>query len=218
MGVQRKLSSAYHPQTDGQTERVNQCLEMYLRCVVGHKPSQWSNWLPLAELWYNTCHHSALGMSPFQALYNQEPPSINYQQSRATNLVVKKFVQDRTQLLQLIKENLTRAQERMARYANKKRTERYFNEGDEVFLKLQPYWQGIVVMRRNQKLAAKYYGPYQVIKRVGNAAYQLNLSTGAKVHKVFHVSQSKKRIGTGKVVNRGQALTKRVNSEWSLKL
>lgn len=78
MGTTIKLSTAYHPQTDGQTERVNQCIEMYLRCMSGHKPAEWSNWIPLAEWWYNNSFHSSAGMTPYQALYNQIPPSINF--------------------------------------------------------------------------------------------------------------------------------------------
>lgn len=62
-----KHSSAYHPQTDGQSERVNQCLEMFLRCSMQDSPKQWKSWLPMAELWYNTSYHSAIKCSPFQA-------------------------------------------------------------------------------------------------------------------------------------------------------
>lgn len=67
------LSSSYHPQTDGQTERLNQCLETYLRCMVHATPRQWARWLPLAEYWYNTTHHSALGRSPFEVLFGRTP-------------------------------------------------------------------------------------------------------------------------------------------------
>lgn len=63
------MSSAYHPQSDGQTKCVNQCLETYLRCFVHSCPRQWLKWLPLAEYWYNTIEHSTLGKSPFQVLY-----------------------------------------------------------------------------------------------------------------------------------------------------
>lgn len=73
--VQLKLSSTYHPHTDGQTEQLNQCLESYLRCRTGQKPKEWCKWLPLAEFWYNTNFQSAIGMTPFQALYGYKPPS-----------------------------------------------------------------------------------------------------------------------------------------------
>lgn len=72
-GTQLRMSSSYHPQTDGQTERVNQCLETYLRCFVHACPSQWSRWLALAEYWYNTSFHSALGTTPFEVLYGHKP-------------------------------------------------------------------------------------------------------------------------------------------------
>jgi len=71
--VQLRHSTAYHPQSDGQTECVNQCLETFLRCFVHACPTKWSKWLSVAEYWYNTSHHSALGRSPFAVLYGQEP-------------------------------------------------------------------------------------------------------------------------------------------------
>jgi hypothetical protein len=68
-----QLSSAYHAQTDGQTKRLNQCLEMFLRCSVQSTPKQWAKWLPLAELWYNTSYHSTLQCTPFKELYGVDP-------------------------------------------------------------------------------------------------------------------------------------------------
>jgi hypothetical protein len=75
-GTQLHLSSAYHPQTDGQTEVVNKCLETYLRCFASEKQHQWAQWLPLAEWWYNTTYHTATRMTPFEAVYGQKPPSV----------------------------------------------------------------------------------------------------------------------------------------------
>lgn len=72
-GTQLRMSGSYHPQMDGPTERVNQCLEAYLRCFVQACPKQWSKWLALAEFWYNTCYHSSLGKTPFEVLYGHPP-------------------------------------------------------------------------------------------------------------------------------------------------
>lgn len=72
-GVELRLSSAYHPQSDGQTERVNQCMETFLRCFANATPSKWYDFLHLAEFWYNPACHSSINRSPFQALYGQSP-------------------------------------------------------------------------------------------------------------------------------------------------
>ena len=74
LGVDLLLSSAYHPQTDGQTEVLNRCLETYLRCVCIQNPKDWAKWLALAEQWYNTTFQSAAQMTPYEVVYNQPPP------------------------------------------------------------------------------------------------------------------------------------------------
>ena len=71
-GTKLLYSTAYHPQTDGQSERVNQCMEMYLRCAVQDSPHQWRRWLPMAEFWYNSTFHASLKGTPFKALYGTE--------------------------------------------------------------------------------------------------------------------------------------------------
>lgn len=134
------MSSAYHPQTDGQMERLNQCLEGFLRCTVHACPWQWSKWLSVAEFWYNTAYHSALGHSPFEVLYGHSPRHFgitNIQLSSVPDL--EQWLQERDLLSRIVQQQLQRAQQRMKAQADKNRTERVFKPGDIVFMKLQPY-------------------------------------------------------------------------------
>lgn len=110
LGTKIKLSTAYHPQTDGQTERVNQCIEMFLYCIAGHKPGTWPSWISLAKWWYNTSPHSALKMSPFQALYSTPPSSLNFTYHRSSDAAINEYLQDIRATQQLIKDNFIKAQ------------------------------------------------------------------------------------------------------------
>jgi transposase InsO family protein len=95
-GVQLQMSSAYHPQTDGKTERVNQCMETFLRCFVNASPKQWSQWIHLAEYWYNTSWHSALQSSPFQVLYGHSPRSFGLESADACPIsILDDWLQER---------------------------------------------------------------------------------------------------------------------------
>ncbi|KAJ1702159.1 hypothetical protein LUZ63_001938 [Rhynchospora breviuscula] len=196
LGITLNFSTAYHPQSDGQTERLNQCLEQYLRSMTFDQPKKWLTWLPLAELWYNTCYHSALRTSPFQALYGYAPPTLCLGDAPKSNIAsVDSLLRERQHTLRQLRANLVKAQDRMKKYADCKRSERQFKVDDLVYLKLQPYRQITVAGLRNMKLSPKFYGPFKVIQRIGNLAYKLLLPPESTIHPVFHVSQLKKHIG-----------------------
>ena len=135
-------------------------------------------------------------MTPFQALYGRLPPSIPlyFDGLSWVNEVDQNLLQ-RDELLQHLKKNLDVAANRMKQTADKKRRNMEFQVGEMVLLRLHPYRQQTAFKRVHQKLASKFYGPYQIEKKIGNVAYQLHLPAGAKIHPVFHVSLLKKYVG-----------------------
>jgi hypothetical protein len=197
LGVTLNFSTSYHPQTDGQSERLNQCVESYLRCMIFQNPKTWARWIPLAEWWYNANFHTAIKTTPFEALYGYTPPQLSLGSiPKSCNPAVNGVVEDRQKALRILKEELVKAQSRMKKYADLKRSERVFHVGDWVYLKLQPYRQ--VSVKGNlgiHKLQSKFYGPFEVLEKIGKVAYKLSLPPGSLIHPVFHVSQLKKRLG-----------------------
>lgn len=123
--IKINLSTVYHPQTDGQNERLNQCLEQHLRCMIHQEPKKWVKWLQLAEWWYNTNHHTALGMFPFKALYGYEPPHLPLGSipDSIVNLV-DELLKERLEIVDKLKDQLQKAVKCMKKYADKKRNDR----------------------------------------------------------------------------------------------
>ena len=183
------MSTAYHPQSDGQTEVVNRCLETYLRCFVHEQPHSWHKFLHWAEYSFNTGFHTSTGTSPFKSVYGREPPTIQpYVQGETQIAELEEQLIKRDDMLKILKDNLLRAQSRMKAQADSKRRELQFNVGDLVFLRIQPYRQRSLAKRRYEKLSPRFFGPYKIIRRVGSVAYELELPTSAKIHPIFHVS------------------------------
>ena len=195
-GVQLAMSSAYHPQTDGQTEVVKKSQEHYLRAFAANRPQIWVEWLPLAEFWFNTNFHTSTKLTPFKALFGYPPPKLlDYIPSTTKVDSVDVKMRPRQQLLALLKQNLVAAQERMKVNADKHKIERKFAVGDWVYLKLLPYKQKSMKEKHLGKLAPRYYGPFQVLHRVGKVSYRLDLPPNSRIHPTFHVSCLKEKLG-----------------------
>ena len=135
-------------------------------------------------------------MTPYEAVYGQLPPSpTSYLKGCSKVQAVDQLLQHRATMLAHLRENLHHAQNRMKQQVDQHRSERQFQEGDQVFLRLQPYKQTSLKDKGCQKLSPKFYGPYQVLQHIGEVAYKLALPPTAKIHPVFHVSCLKKVIG-----------------------
>jgi hypothetical protein len=141
-GTSLAMSSAYHPQTDGQTEVLNKGLELFLRCFSFHNPKSWYKAIAWAEFWYNTAFQTSIGMTPFKALYGRDPPHITrYQHHPGDTPTLQEELMERDRILQQLKSNLERAQQYMKKQADKHRRDVNFQSGELVLVKLQPYRQ-----------------------------------------------------------------------------
>ncbi|MCI29790.1 hypothetical protein A2U01_0050999, partial [Trifolium medium] len=122
------MSSAYHPETDGQTEVINRCLEGYLRCFASDHPKNWAVWIHWAEFWYNSTFHVSIGKTPFEVVYGRPPPTLIKFLSNETKVAaVAVELTERDEALKQLKLHLLKAQEQMTSYANKKRRDLSFD-------------------------------------------------------------------------------------------
>lgn len=197
LGRKLRRSTAYHPQTDGQTKVVNQSVETYLCCFAMGTPKQWSKWLPWAEFSYNTTHHTSTQVTPFEVVYGRPPPPL-LQYEKGSSLVheIDRLLHVQDTMISKLKESLLKAQQRMIKATNTKRRDVHYEVNDWVYLKLRPYRQSSLGKHNHPKLAPRFVDPFHVIAKVGPVAYRLELPQDASIHPVFHVSMLRKVVRT----------------------
>jgi hypothetical protein len=192
-GVEKRMSTAFHPQTDGQTERMNRTLEEMLRHVVNPIMDNWEQVLPQVQFAYNSAVQSSTGMTPFMAAYGSTPrtpltPMVDIKTVK--HPAVSGLVSDLQSISERVRSALQLAQQRQTSYANRCRREREFQVGDGVLLSTQnlnlkgPKDRTMAA----RKLLPRFVGPFKVVRRVGQVAYELELPSNWRVHPVFHVS------------------------------
>ncbi|GJV56133.1 putative reverse transcriptase domain-containing protein [Tanacetum coccineum] len=193
LGTKLHMSTAYHPETDGQSERTIQTLEDMLRACVMDFGGSWDTHLPLVEFSYNNSYHTSIKCAPFEALYGRKCRSpVIWTEIGESQLIRPELVQETTEKIFQIKERLITARSRQKSYADKRRKPLEFEVGDRVLLKVSP-WKGVVRFGKKGKLAPRYVGPFEIVERVGPVAYRLKLPQELScVHDTFHVSNLKK--------------------------
>ena len=195
MGTELRLSTAYHPQTDGQSERTIQILEDLLRACALEFPGSWNEHLALAEFAYNNSYQASIGMAPFEALYGKRCRTPVYWEEIGTkNLLAPALIQQSAEIVRVIRKQLEAAQDRQKKYADGKRRNLQFAVGELVFLKVSPT-RGVNRFGIKGKLTPRYIGPFEVLEVIGGVAYRLALPPSlARVHNVFHISQLRKYV------------------------
>ncbi|GJR31879.1 putative reverse transcriptase domain-containing protein [Tanacetum coccineum] len=193
LGTRLDMSMAYHPQTDGQSERTIQTLEDMLRACVMDFGGSWDTHLPLIEFSYNNSYHTSIKCAPFEALYGRKCRSpVIWTEVGESQLIGPEIMQETTEKIVQIKERLKTARSRQKSYADKRRKPLEFQVGDRVLLKVSP-WKGVVRFGKKGKLAPRYVGPFEIVECVGPVAYRLKLPQELScVHDTFHVSNLKK--------------------------
>jgi hypothetical protein len=185
LGIRPRMSTAFHPQTDRPTERLNQTIQGYLHSFVCHEQNDWVTLLPMAEFAYNNSVTSGNGISPFYANYRFHPTAINPTGTNSLNLASKVYAYWMHTVHDQARKGMESAQERICRYADPNRKEPpVYQIGDLVMLN----GRNIQTRHPSRKLDHKNHRPIQVEKIISPLAVKLTVPQKWKIHDVFHIS------------------------------
>ncbi|GKF52847.1 putative reverse transcriptase domain-containing protein, partial [Tanacetum coccineum] len=187
------MSSAYHPQTDGQSKRTILTLEDMLRACVIDFGNGWDRHLPLIEFSYNNSYHTSIKAAPFEGLYGRKCGSpFCWAEVGDVQLTGPEIIHETTEKIIQIKSRIQATRDRQKSYADVRRKPLEFQVGDKVMLKVSP-WKGVIRFGKRGKLNPRYIGPFKVLAKVRTVAYKLKLTQQlSRVHSTFHVSNLKK--------------------------
>ena len=187
LGIESKLSTVFYPQTDEQTERVNQELKQYPRMFINHRQEQWPEWLGTVEFAYNNKAYLGTKTLPFKANYRQDPRMGFEVRKKRKYKGVEKFVTKIKEIQKEVKATLGKVQEK--RYADRQRTEvNEYKVGDLVMLSTKDL-KYQMVKKRTEKLMKRFVGPYRIKKIVLPNTVELELSSTVKIHSVVNISR-----------------------------
>ncbi|GKC75777.1 putative reverse transcriptase domain-containing protein [Tanacetum coccineum] len=201
LGTNLNMSTTYHPETDGQSERTIQTLEDMLRACVIDFGGSWDRHLPLVEFSYNNSYHASIKAAPFEALYGRKCRSpVCWSEVGDSQLTGPELIRETTEKIIQIKNHLLTARSRQKSYADVRRKPMEFDVGDMVMLKVSP-WKGVIRFGKRGKLSPRYVGPFKIIERIGPVAYRLELPEKLRgIHNTFRVSNLKKCLAVENLV------------------